>query len=468
MIKLIMEKELREIIGSTKFAVTFAVCSVLILLTFYVGAKNYQISLQQHRAAEAENLRQMQGLTDWTSVNSHRIFLPPTPLEVLVSGVSNDIGRTVAMAGRGELEAHDSRYGGEPILAIFRFLDLDFIFQIVLSLFAVLFAYDAINGEKERGTLKLTFANPVARDKYILGKLMGSFMAIAVPLLLPILLGSLLLPLLGVHLTLGEWLRLASIVVGGFLHLGAFLSLSVLISSFTTRSSNSFMGLLVVWVVFVLIIPRASVLMAGRAVDVPTIDEITHEKSQQQRQLWAEDRKRMAAFKPESTDLEMMAQEFQEFMNELAEERNRKMDALVRQLNEDRQNRQSVQETLAFGLARVSPTAALTLANTKLAGTSVRQKNLFLKQAHNYQKTYGAFMLEKTGMSLDRTHVIRRISSNENEQPIDPRELPPFEYAGPSIGETVGDALLDLAVLALFNIIFFAGAFVRFLKYDVR
>ena len=36
----------------------------------------------------------------------------------------------------------------------FRFLDLDFIFQIVLSLFAILFAYDTISGEKERGTLR--------------------------------------------------------------------------------------------------------------------------------------------------------------------------------------------------------------------------------------------------------------------------------------------------------------------------
>src|ERR1051325_11113052 len=76
--------------------------------------------------------------------------------------------------GGGELTADDSRFNEVPIFAIFRFLDLDFIFQIVLSLFAILFAYDAINGEKERGTLRLSFANPIPRHTYILGKLGGA------------------------------------------------------------------------------------------------------------------------------------------------------------------------------------------------------------------------------------------------------------------------------------------------------
>ena len=80
MFKLIVEKELRDIIGSTKFALTFGVCAVLILLTFYVGARNYQVSQRQYEAALAENLRQMEGLTDWLMVRNHRIFLPPQPL----------------------------------------------------------------------------------------------------------------------------------------------------------------------------------------------------------------------------------------------------------------------------------------------------------------------------------------------------------------------------------------------------
>ena len=98
MLKLIIEKELREMIGSTKFAITFGVCALLIILAFYVGARNYQVSRAQYEAAIAENFRQMEGITDWLMVE-HQIFLPPHPVATLVTGISNDIGRNIQMYG---------------------------------------------------------------------------------------------------------------------------------------------------------------------------------------------------------------------------------------------------------------------------------------------------------------------------------------------------------------------------------
>ena len=61
MMRLIIEKELREIIGSTKFAVAFGVCSLLILLAFYVGATEYHTSVARFEGFQKENLKQMEG-----------------------------------------------------------------------------------------------------------------------------------------------------------------------------------------------------------------------------------------------------------------------------------------------------------------------------------------------------------------------------------------------------------------------
>ena len=339
MLRLLIDKELREIIGSTKFAVSFGVCSGLILLAFFMGARNYQASMAQYQAATAENLRQLEGLTDWLSVRDYRIFLPPQPLAALVSGISNDIGRTVEINGRGDLDAHDSRYGDEPIYAIFRFLDLEFVFQIVLSLFAIVFAYDSINGEKERGTLRLTFANAVPKATYILGKLIGSYLALAVPLLIPLILGSLLLVVIGIPLSGGEWARLAIIVVAGIAYVGVFLTLAILFSASTQRSSTSFLMMLVVWVLTVIIVPRGAVLLAGRAVTVPTIEENNAKKGKLNAQLWTEDREAMSKFQPSSTsDPQKMATEFQKFMQEMADKRDAKMSQLSERLHEERTN----------------------------------------------------------------------------------------------------------------------------------
>jgi len=471
MFKLIVEKELREIIGSTKFAVTFGVCATLILLAFYVGARNYQVSLREYEAARAEDLKQMEGLTEWGQIE-HRVFLPPQPLAVLVTGVSNDIGRTIQMERRGELQAQNSRFNEDPIFAVFRFLDLEFIFTIVLSLFAILFAYDAINGEKERGTLRLSFANAIPRDQYILGKMVGSFLALIVPLLIPILMGCLLLSLLGVPMSGAEWSRLGLVILSGVLYFGVFLTLSVMISALTEHSSNSFLLLLVVWIFAVLIIPRSAVLIAGRAVEVPSVDAVNFEKSRYAQQLWQDSREKMEGFFQENGDREDMQAVMREFSQQSQiwrDERDEQLREFGERLNEDRRNREGVQQRVSLGLARLSPTAAFSLAAADLAATSLDLKASFQETATIYQQAYDQFLQEKTGEGGD--FVIRIAGQNEEEEepePIDPRELPVFEYEVPPNQELVERSLVDIGLLVLFNIVFFAGAFIAFLRYDVR
>ena len=211
-------KEARELLSSAKFATAFGVTAVLSLLAFYVGAKNHLQAVAQHQASVAENARRLDGLTDWLTLQEYRVFLPPSPLEALVTGVSSDIGRTAEVLGRGEISAEDSRFNEDPIFAVFRFLDLTFVFQVVLSLFAIVLGYDAICGEKERGTLRLTFAQAVPRATYILAKITGSLLTLGVSVAAALLAGCLLLPVLGVSLSGEEWLRLAMILISGLLN----------------------------------------------------------------------------------------------------------------------------------------------------------------------------------------------------------------------------------------------------------
>ena len=356
MFKTIIEKEIREIIGSTKFAISFGVCAVLILLAFYMGATNYKVSRSHYEAALADNKRQLEGLTDWFGVQQYRIFLPPEPIAALVSGISNDIGRITEVRGRGEMNSYESRFGEEPALAIFRFLDLEFLFGVILSLFAILLCYDAISGEKERGTLRLVFANGVPRSLYLVGKMTGALLAIGLPLIVSIAVGSLLLPMLGVPMSGSDWGRLAMIVLAGLVYVLCFMAISVFVSAITRRSSSSFLILLVVWVVAVQLVPRASVLLAGRMVDVPTTDELAAQKNKLSSQLWSEDREKMGKFQPtQTTDMQATMQEFNQFMDQLANDRDAKMQELASRLNEDRENKQNRQARLGFTLARISP-----------------------------------------------------------------------------------------------------------------
>jgi ABC-type transport system involved in multi-copper enzyme maturation permease subunit len=449
---------------------TFAVSAILILLAFYSGAVSHVQNVERWEAAKAENLRQLDGITDWLRVRDHRVFLPPQPLASLVSGISNDIGRTTTVAPRGEVSTEDSRYNEEPLFAMFRFLDLEFIFQVVLSLFAILLGYDAISGEKERGTLKLCMANAVSRATFLLGKFIGSYAVLTISLLIPISVGCLLLPLLGVHLTGQEWLRLASIVFVGLLFFGAFLSLALFISSVTQRTANSFLLLLVIWVGSVMILPRAAVLLAGRSVEVPSVDEVGYQKASFATDLWKDFRESLAGFQaPKTEDPEEMMTYFNKYMDSLSTTRDQKLEEFRARVNENRYNRVQERAAIAFGLARVSPSVTLSLATAELAGTSPDLKQRYYDQAMAYQPILSDFLFEKTGFRVGAgMFIMKQGGEKEEPEPIDPTELPVFDFQQPSYTTMMAGVLPDVGLLALFNLLFFAGAVVAFNRYDAR
>ncbi len=472
MFRTIVEKEIRDLIGSTKFAITFGACAFLVIASFFAGAARYNLYQSQFETSVSENLRQLEGNTNWNAVGETRAFLPPQPLASLVSGVSNDIGRTAVVRGRGEPVTQDSRYNEDPIYAVFRFLDLEFLFKVILSLFAVLLGYDAISGEKERGTLRLSFANAVPRHTYILGKITGASLTLGLSLLVAMVVGALLLPLMGVPLTGSNWTRLGLIVLTGFLYFGVFLIMSVCVSAMTQRSSNSFLVLLVIWIAGVLIIPKISVLMAGRAVSVPSVDQLASHKAGYSSQLRHEyldglNRMSISMSEPGADPTERLNQ----YMDSLMNVREGKMQEFSGRLNEDRHNRRQARSRLAFTLARLSPIASLTLAVSRLAGTSVALQDRFYRESVAYSRAFGDLKKEKTGFNSGASlRVIRRGPDAANAEPerIDPGELPVFAYTPASLATSIEESVADMGILAIFNLVFFAGALAAFARYDVR
>ena len=65
--------------------------------------------------------------------------------------------------------------------------------------------------------------------------------------------------------------------------------------------------------------------------------------------------------------------------------------------------------------------------------------------------------------------TIRHGGESEPEpERIDPGEMPEFKYTSPDLSTVLAASATDIGVLAVFNLLFFAGAFVAFSRYDVR
>ena len=474
MLKILLEKELRDIIYSTKFAITFAAAAVLVLLSFYVGTRNYYESMREYEAARTADAVNISSLNDWMQV-SHRVFRKPQPLEVLVNGVTNDVGRTTDMRTSGELNLINSRFSADPLFAVFRFLDLNFVVIIVFSLFAILFGYDAINGEKEAGTLKLVFANRVSRASFILSKLLGSVLALGVPLLIPLLIGCLLLLGFGIPMSGAEWVRLGVIMLAGLLCFGVFLTLSIMISAMVSRSSVSFLLSLVVWIFSVLIIPKGSVLLASQVATVPSMDVIESQKrkfSTEQMTRRMKEMQQWFSTRAMSNDTGMVAA-FGAFQDSIMKAYEQERADFYGRLNEDWRNKKDWQEQWAFGLSRIAPTAIFQIAAMNLAGTDVEMKYRYQQELNRYQDGYAKFIKSKTGTMADYMRiVIKRYSGTESEtekkKTLNPTEIPEFLEQPRGLGSTISASLFDVGLLVVLNALFFGGAFFSFLKFDLR
>ena len=219
----------------------------------------------------------------------------------------------------------------------------------------------------------------------------------------------------------------------------------------------------------VFIIPRLAVLVGGKIKNVPTVDEITSQKSRYRSQLWAEDMKKINQFAgPQSNDIDILINSFQKFMTDLSEERNKKLSEFNQRLNENRRNHQIQQENLAFNLARISPASIFSLLVTKLASSSIELKQSFLKSANDYQRIYAQFLREKLDGNLPEAGMVMHKLGDEEAEPINPDELPVFEFEKNTTGDVINSSVIDLSLLLIFNLIIFSAAVFSFLKFDVR
>jgi ABC-type transport system involved in multi-copper enzyme maturation permease subunit len=403
-------------------------------------------------------------------------------MEILSNGVNSDIGR-YSDIGRGQdVRLVRSEYSDDPMLAAFQFLDPTFVVLIVLSLIAILFTYNAINGEKESGTLKLVFANKLSKAEYIIGKLIGSWLAILTPVLISFLIGALLLILMGINFSASSWGRFGFFFLASVLYTTCFMLLGVFISAMTHRSSVSFLVLLVIWICAVLIVPKAATMLAGRAMPVPTVDEIESRLASYSTQARIEffndmtkrSRERfrsMADMKPEERQPAIAA--FQQENETKRKEMEQSITDYSARVYEDYYNQKARQELLAFSLAKISPASQFQLATMKLGGTDVGMKKRFEDAMKEYKAQYTNYVQQKGGSGMTIRMSTGRGSTTGSmagppQQKIDVSEMPKFKDPDYSFGTSVTGALFDLGLLTIFNVLAFVGAFVVFLRYDMR
>ncbi|MGA7303901.1 MAG: ABC transporter permease, partial [Rhodothermales bacterium] len=277
MLSVLITRELKSLLLRPRFLAILTTTVGLISAATALGIQEYHhdtSSVARSVELNKETLR-LQG--NWMGAGWAKVFRAPSPLRIFVIGLDDDIGRSERLEQRGTTSLTDPKLAEEPVFALFRPIDVTFVLLYVISLLAIVLSFDAVCGEKERGTLRLVLSNAIPRTTFVFAKFVSMWLALFFPLLLAFLLGALLTTLNAIPFSTTDWVCFSALFGISVLYVTVFLSIGLFVSSVVHRPSDSFMILLVIWVAAVLVIPKVATVAASKTANVATISEVSSE-----------------------------------------------------------------------------------------------------------------------------------------------------------------------------------------------
>jgi hypothetical protein len=139
-------------------------------------------------------------------------------------------------------------------------------------------------------------------------------------------------------------------------------------------------------------------------------------------------------------------------------------------VRDDYRNKIVQQVKLAQNITRISPSAVYQYASESIIGSGIARFESFMRQVRAYQQMLTEFVKAEDLRDKDSFHMITEEvwTGLFGQKPVDYNAIPKFAEKNISTGNALQVALWDILLLALFNFIFFMGAFVLILRYDVR
>lgn len=416
MIWYIARKEIISNLLSYKFFIVVLLTVILISTSFFIMHRDFKFRLADYHIIKPKT-------------NEPIALVPPNPLSIFVDGLDEAMARSFEIERIGTT-VRSGQKSGNIIFSFFPAPDFLYIIKVILSLVALLFGFDQICREKEKGTLKLMLNNSLSRAKVLIGKWIGNFLSLSVPFFLVTLLGFVLLnldPEINFFFSFNNLYRFALILIISLIYIALFLSLGILISTLSKKASTSIVILLFIWAILVFVIPNLGTLLARQVVDVPSVIAL----SEKRQQTWT--REVLLGIK----DKNMITH-----FNNIIDEDDK--------LEEDYRNKFNSLISLSKNINRISPAASFVYAVTEIAGTGIGEEAHLKREVIRY-----------------KNHIFPEVISAGSTD--EEKEYPAFTYNYRTLSQVFAQgALFDVSWLIFFNILFFALSYFFFVKYDVR
>ena len=295
MMMTLIRRELLDNLMTFRFAAAVFITLLLVVANTIVLLKDYEQRLTAYNTAVQESHQELRKEKTYSGYAGELVVhRPPNPLSIFNLGLDKQVGNKIEVYHAFVPTIWDAEKHGadNPFLNLFTSIDIVLVFQGVLSLLALIFAYDALAGERERGTLRLVLTHPIQRGYILFAKYISAMLCLLVPLLISLLLSIILLTTsTTVALNTDDFLRIGGIVLTSLLYVSLFYLIGLCISAMTRRTSTALMLCMFVWGVLVLVYPNL-ILTAVDIVPQPNTQISVYNQIKQMWEEWDRENKR--------------------------------------------------------------------------------------------------------------------------------------------------------------------------------
>ena len=463
----IAKRELYDNLNSLRFALATVLLLALMLTNAVVYLREHPARTQAYHNAAANAIRTLESrstsLYRLATRGPGDLHKAPSPLRFCAEGDEaflpthafgsnyiRDIANVPAVWRMGYPQKTPNLRNIRPD---FTTLDWAFIVGYVLSFVAILFTFDAISGELERGTLRLTLANPIPRHTVLIGKFFGVFISINIPFAIAVLMNLLLISTSdAVQLNAGAWGRLGILYGIVILYVCLFIALGLFISAAVKESGVSLVVLLLIWVSFVIFMPNTMASIGSRT-SVP----IAYMEFWNQRIRMSDEAREAYRDKYGDSQTPPPVHVLGEYVTSEAQEHERFNEAYLKQ--------QIAQGKSARTITRISPAAIVQRLFESFAGTGFERHLQFIENVQRYAREYREFVIDTDRADPASLHVVG-IREGMSQKPVSPEAIPKFKDTL-SLNRDFNTAATDLMLLVLFLGVLVSGAYLAFVRLEI-
>jgi len=456
----IIKKEIVSHVLSLRFTVAFILLLILVFASVYISVNEYDEAVDGYHArlrSDETRIKEISKEKDdsrrydklfWWEGRSAAISI--SPLAWLGQGLQPSYPAAINVKGGQQTRNIRASTMRNPWRGLLRVPDFVYVVNVVLSFLALLFIFDTVCGEKQAGTLRLMLSNAVPRHTVLLGKWIGGFTVLIVPFLLAAV-GALLYARSAGALRPENVGAVAMVVVLACLYVAVFFNIGLFVSTLTVRANTSLLVCLLIWVLFILVIPNMAPVTAKILEPTPPLESVRAEKKAVDEEIW------LKINQIEASGQLSYGRSTQDAVEKLERERTRRKakwdeyykDSLARQMD------------LAETFGRLSPSACWTYAALAMTGTG--------------PAAYEAISVARNSLASEFDAFRQRMRKKREEMGREPgwsaflpEEVPSLNVVWPTLNRAVNVALNDVLILAILNVVFFMLGFMKFLRYDVR